>query len=758
MDFIIKLKKYYNKRFYKKYNFKSKLIKDYEYKKNFICYGINEGKLGSRKQFYMKFKKLKMNKNKNDLIELTNYYNFFFLKDNNYKLLDHNIIDWKCYINNYKDLRMANINTKEKAIKHWLRYGSKEGRNYMFQKKNYKITAFMVLIEPEKNGVPYEYSIHSLLNICDEIIIIKDENESFSTNRIKRINKKIKIIETNENLENCFNILNTELKKSKSTFLMIINGNNIFPEKDYNEIRLNIFNSDYYSIININEYVIDRNNLIHKNSDPIKIINKELFDKNRISFKIKYINNNFNYIFLNNNIKLNEKYINNYIYKYLFYFCEKKDLSYLWYNFYKINNKNKLKNKIFIEEYKNKNNDKLYDHFINNLKNKTITKINRNILKELNYYDLDYNEIDKYKDIYEIIINYLKNNFKNNILHTFKKVINEYNYKNDIESLLIIYNNILTYKNLNYNINNLCDNDLEIIIKNKFVIHNGNLLNSFFIKEKPIYQSFWMGKPFTNLEYISVNSFIKKNYIFHIYTYQNEIGNLPKGVILKDASKILPKEEIFTYSNDKLGKSSISAFTNLFRFKLLYDKGNYWVDTDLVCIKKFNSKEPFFFTSEPHEINYDIDFCKKNRITSFIMKLPQYSYVALYGYNLCLEYKKSVMNGKIKWGMGPKVVKDVVNRFFLNEYVKPWYYTSNCSCHHFLSLFDSNYKLNKEYYKKMKIDESKMIIYLFNSVKDKYDDTYFIHLWNQFWNRNDIDKNGEFKKGSIMYDLKMEYL
>ena len=30
--------------------------------------------------------------------------------------------------------------------------------------------------------------------------------------------------------------------------------------------------------------------------------------------------------------------------------------------------------------------------------------------------------------------------------------------------------------------------------------------------------------------------------------------------------------------------SSVSAFSNLFRFTLLYKKGGYWADTDLVCI------------------------------------------------------------------------------------------------------------------------------------------------------------------------------
>ena len=36
--------------------------------------------------------------------------------------------DWQFYVSHYKDLQRANINTKDKALKHWLRFGKKEGR------------------------------------------------------------------------------------------------------------------------------------------------------------------------------------------------------------------------------------------------------------------------------------------------------------------------------------------------------------------------------------------------------------------------------------------------------------------------------------------------------------------------------------------------------------------------------------------------------------------------------------------------------
>ena len=43
----------------------------------------------------------------------------------------------------------------------------------------------------------------------------------------------------------------------------------------------------------------------------------------------------------------------------------------------------------------------------------------------------------------------------------------------------------------------------------------------------------------------------------------------------------------FIYKN-----GSVSAFSNLFRFTLLYKKGGYWIDADLLCVKPIKLKEP----------------------------------------------------------------------------------------------------------------------------------------------------------------------
>ncbi len=54
-----------------------------------------------------------------------------------------NCFNWEFYCNYYEDLRRAGINTKEKALNHWNRYGKKEGRICNFNKDFYNKINFI---------------------------------------------------------------------------------------------------------------------------------------------------------------------------------------------------------------------------------------------------------------------------------------------------------------------------------------------------------------------------------------------------------------------------------------------------------------------------------------------------------------------------------------------------------------------------------------------------------------------------------------
>ena len=145
-----------------------------------------------------------------------------------------------------------------------------------------------------------------------------------------------------------------------------------------------------------------------------------------------------------------------------------------------------------------------------------------------------------------------------------------------------------------------------------------------------IVQSLWIGDELSKLEQLSIKSFLDNGNEYHLYVY-SDVKNIPEGAVVKDANEIISEKEIFRYKN-----GSVSAFSNFFRFVLLYKKGGYWADTDLVCIKKLDFKEPYVISCEPSG-NYG-----SNNLTSSLIKLPKDSDVAKEGVNIQIKHKKLI--------------------------------------------------------------------------------------------------------------------
>jgi hypothetical protein len=55
--------------------------------------------------------------------------------------------------------------------------------------------------------------------------------------------------------------------------------------------------------------------------------------------------------------------------------------------------------------------------------------------------------------------------------------------------------------------------------------------------------------------------------------------SVPAGVLLEDADKIVPRDDLF------LVDGNVGAFTDLFRYKVIETYGEWWVDTDVFCLK-----------------------------------------------------------------------------------------------------------------------------------------------------------------------------
>jgi hypothetical protein len=181
------------------------------------------------------------------------------------------------------------------------------------------------------------------------------------------------------------------------------------------------------------------------------------------------------------------------------------------------------------------------------------------------------------------------------------------------------------------------------------------------------------------MELLSIQSFLQHGHGYHLYSY-GEIENLPNGAILKDASEIHKHPEAI---KNRDGKILGAAFSDVFRYKLLYDKGNFWADLDVVCLKPFVFAENVILATELHRASLKLDY----RITDDRSKL---------GF------------GEI----GPELLTRCAEKFGLQHFAKP--------VDMFNPIHYFNYRDIVNPRKQFAFSES----------------TYAVHLWSGAWGKN----------------------
>lgn len=231
-------------------------------------------------------------------------------------------------------------------------------------------------------------------------------------------------------------------------------------------------------------------------------------------------------------------------------------------------------------------------------------------------------------------------------------------------------------------------------------------------------QSFWFGTTMSTMERLCISSFLKNGYSVDIYAY-DEIQNLPVGVNLMDANFILDKQLIFFDSS-----GGIAAFSDWFRYKLLYVKGGWWIDLDVICLRPFDIIDDYCFATENFGSNYETG------ITCCVIKSPK-----------AAEFLKVILDHihtfgdyqNIKWGQfGPFLIDSVLKKFDSKMFIKP--VKTFCP-----------------------IDWTEMAI-LTTEQRTLPVDSLAIHMWNNLWRINNIDKEATYHRNSIYEQLKSKYL
>lgn len=234
-----------------------------------------------------------------------------------------------------------------------------------------------------------------------------------------------------------------------------------------------------------------------------------------------------------------------------------------------------------------------------------------------------------------------------------------------------------------------------------------------------IIQGLWVGSELSVMERMSVSSFLRSGHEYHLYVY-GDVKHVPAGTTLRDAGEILPEARVFQYRDFK----SYAGFSNFFRYKLLLERGGWWADADMLCLKPFDFEEEYVFSSELTKRGAEV-------VNAGVIKAPAASDVLAYAWQVCAAKDPA----QILWGeTGPKLLAEAVGKFSLERYAKP--YRVFCP----LTLFDWEKVLERD--AALTFDES----------------TYAVHLWNEAWRRTGKDKNAKYDSGCLYERLKERFL
>ncbi len=262
-----------------------------------------------------------------------------------------------------------------------------------------------------------------------------------------------------------------------------------------------------------------------------------------------------------------------------------------------------------------------------------------------------------------------------------------------------------------------------------------------------VIQGLWIEGNLSNLEILSLRSFLAQGHEYHLYTY-GQVPNIPEGVVRKNAAEILPQDRIFTIQSG-FGKGSHGGgFSDLFRYHLLNQRGGWWVDTDIVCLKSFDFEADHVVASS-NEVNHG------DLPNGCVLKLPTNSKASSY---LC-SHADQKMPEKLGYPeLGPFLVQQMVRELELQKFVV----TSEIFCPISWREVQSQIAYLKSPFSFERIIpelKRRILQYKYPHFRSSKVSagSYAIHLWNEIWRGNGIDKNARFHRSCIFERLKSRY-
>lgn len=261
-----------------------------------------------------------------------------------------------------------------------------------------------------------------------------------------------------------------------------------------------------------------------------------------------------------------------------------------------------------------------------------------------------------------------------------------------------------------------------------------------------IIQGLWVGGDLSAMEWLSLRSFLANGHEYHLYAY-DEIKNVPAGTVLQDAATVVPRKDLFVIK-EGWGKGSYGGgFSDYFRYELLHRKGGWWADTDIVCLR------PFDFASD-HVIASSREGKWGSTANGCVLKLPAGGAATRF----LTEAARAMDRDNLKYAaMGPTLVQRMVGELDLGRYVVPPWAFCPVAWRGMDTLVWAPQKFSLRGTFR---DARRRARWLFRPQTRPgrvTRDSYALHLWNEMWRQNNVDKNQTFSPRCLYEKLKKRY-
>jgi hypothetical protein len=215
------------------------------------------------------------------------------------------------------------------------------------------------------------------------------------------------------------------------------------------------------------------------------------------------------------------------------------------------------------------------------------------------------------------------------------------------------------------------------------------------------------------MEQLALASFVSNGHRIDLFAY--EALEAQPGVTLRDAREVIPARKVYRDS-----RGSLSSFANMFRYKLLLERGGWWIDLDTVCLRPFDFEAPYVIATEPDKT-----------VANGVLRVPAGSELMAYTYERCRRLGRK----RKKWGTtGPALLAEAVREKGLERYEVP---------HQTL----------------IPIDWPDWERFLDPDIRWEFPpETYALHLWNAMWVQNRRDKEATYPANCLYEQLKRRYL